>query len=148
MVTSLDSGEFTAAAFLVDGNDGSWCAIYPLSRRRPLTIGRSGRNAVVVGHDRCSRHHCEILWRRNHWIVLDLDSSNGTYVNGQRIENSHRVTMGDELRIADRVFRLTSSVVEIDGESQDASRDQCLPDNLTSTLFEQETSASEPGINE
>jgi pSer/pThr/pTyr-binding forkhead associated (FHA) protein len=92
----------------------------------------------VIAHDRCCRHHCEIFWQRNRWIVCDLESSNGTYLNGQRSSGAVPISMGDQLRIAHSVFRLTSSVVEIDGQSLDAPGTTGSQDNMKATMFDNE----------
>lgn len=50
-----------------------------------IRVGRSRDNEVVIDHLSVSRRHCEIRFEHGHWLVADLESANGTYVNGQRI---------------------------------------------------------------
>lgn len=50
-----------------------------------FSIGRSHDNALVLDDPRVSRHHAEIRVIRDHFILFDLNSSGGTYVNGQRV---------------------------------------------------------------
>jgi pSer/pThr/pTyr-binding forkhead associated (FHA) protein len=49
------------------------------------TIGRSHENSVVLDDPRVSRKHIEIRVIRDHFVIFDLNSSGGTYVNGQRV---------------------------------------------------------------
>ena len=64
---------------------------------RPLTLGRSQACDVVVAHDTVSRRHAE-LWRDgDRWFVTDLGSSNGTWVEGRRVDRARRVRSGDQI---------------------------------------------------
>ncbi|HSZ58972.1 MAG TPA: ATPase, T2SS/T4P/T4SS family [Tepidisphaeraceae bacterium] len=65
----------------------------------PLTIGRHRDNRLVLGDNLCSRFHCIIAKARKGYIVRDLNSSNGTLVNGSPtrlapLMNGDRVTIG------------------------------------------------------
>jgi pSer/pThr/pTyr-binding forkhead associated (FHA) protein len=51
----------------------------------PITIGRSHENLVVLDDPRVSRKHLEIRVIREHFVLFDLNSSGGTFVNGQRV---------------------------------------------------------------
>ena len=51
-----------------------------------ICIGRDRSNSLVIGDDLVSRFHCEIMQRDGRWHVKDIDSSNGTYVNGTKIQ--------------------------------------------------------------
>jgi pSer/pThr/pTyr-binding forkhead associated (FHA) protein len=62
-------------------------------------IGR-GEDCDLALHDaEVSRHHCTIRIRSGEAVASDLGSSNGTFVNGQRIVSQTRVRTGDELRL-------------------------------------------------
>src|SRR4051812_25889591 len=64
----------------------------------PLTIGRHPQNAVVISDPVSSRRHCVIEKTPNGWRVRDLNSSNGTRLNGLVIEQS-RLLPGDIVTI-------------------------------------------------
>ena len=65
--------------------------------QRPLTLGRSRYCDVVVAHDTVSRRHAE-LWREgDRFYVTDLGSSNGTWVDGRRVDRERRVRRGDQI---------------------------------------------------
>jgi pSer/pThr/pTyr-binding forkhead associated (FHA) protein len=51
----------------------------------PITIGRSHENVIVLDDPRVSRKHLEIRVIREHFVLFDLNSSGGTFVNGQRV---------------------------------------------------------------
>jgi pSer/pThr/pTyr-binding forkhead associated (FHA) protein len=50
-----------------------------------IRIGRSKDNDIVLDHLSVSRHHAEVRREDDNWVIADLESANGTYVNGQRI---------------------------------------------------------------
>ena len=54
----------------------------------PVTLGRDKRNSIVIRDQEASRHHLRIKKRGNLYILEDLESRNGTYVNGDRVVNS------------------------------------------------------------
>lgn len=50
-----------------------------------VTLGRAPDNDIVLDHPLVSRYHLAIEWRDDRWIVVDLGSTNGFYVSGQRM---------------------------------------------------------------
>jgi hypothetical protein len=73
----------------------------------PLTIGRGGQNDLVLsGDDFASARHVRIESRRDGVWVQDLDSTNGTYVNGARVTGAQRLEPGDVLRVGETDLRL------------------------------------------
>ena len=78
---------------------------WPLDKTR-LTIGR-GHDCDIVLPDRVvSRRHACIDRRDGEYFIVDDDSKNGTFVNGNPVTEPHRLIDGDEIQIALR-FRLT-----------------------------------------
>lgn len=57
---------------------------YPI-KNDVTTIGRLGSNDVVVLDPNVSRVHAEVRWEGDGWILVDLGSTNGTYVDGRKI---------------------------------------------------------------
>jgi len=78
---------------------GGWRSEIPLRRRR-TRIGRGSRNDVVLGSLRISQVHAEILKGESGVSIRDLKSTNGTYVNGRRIELT-TLHDGDTIRFGD-----------------------------------------------
>jgi pSer/pThr/pTyr-binding forkhead associated (FHA) protein len=60
-----------------------------------VRIGRGDANDVVIGQPEISRHHCRLTWNGSRYVVQDLGSKNGTYVNGMRVRTSKDVYEGD-----------------------------------------------------
>lgn len=96
----------------------------------PFTIGRHEATDLQINSSRVSREHARILHEDGAYRVKDLGSTNGTFLNGQRIEQSV-LNDGDLLVVADveLTFFLgqatpTSAVTQVLGsESEDANRE-------------------------
>lgn len=73
---------------------------------RGLTMGRSETRDVVVPDPAASRHHCSVVPRENSWVLRDMGSANGVYVNGVRVRES-LLADGDRIRIGNTEFRFT-----------------------------------------
>jgi pSer/pThr/pTyr-binding forkhead associated (FHA) protein len=72
----------------------------------PLTIGRADDNAVPLPDDEfASGHHARIESQRDGVWILDLGSTNGTYVNGARLDGRRLLHEGDVVQIGDTDFR-------------------------------------------
>ncbi|MFK7872871.1 MAG: HD domain-containing phosphohydrolase [Oligoflexales bacterium] len=72
-------------------------------RSFPALIGRDQQSDIVVQDNSISRFHVRIRKRGRIHIIEDLDSSNGTFVNGERVHNATLHT-GDHILIGDTVF--------------------------------------------
>ncbi|MDZ4819832.1 MAG: EAL domain-containing protein [Planctomycetota bacterium] len=73
----------------------------------PFSIGRNDTTDLPINSTRVSREHAAIVKAGNTYRVRDLDSTNGTFVNGQRIEEA-TLSDGDILMIADVEFTFFS----------------------------------------
>jgi pSer/pThr/pTyr-binding forkhead associated (FHA) protein len=72
----------------------------------PLTIGRSGENTISLdGDEFASGHHARIESQRDGVWLLDLGSTNGTFVNGERVEGRQQLHRGDLVQIGDTELR-------------------------------------------
>jgi pSer/pThr/pTyr-binding forkhead associated (FHA) protein len=72
----------------------------------PLTIGRGSQNVIAIdGDEFASARHVRVEPRGDGVWVHDLGSTNGTYVNGTRIEAAHRLRPGDVLRVGETDLR-------------------------------------------
>ncbi|MDN5348047.1 MAG: hypothetical protein PWP65_1611 [Clostridia bacterium] len=63
------------------------------------SIGRDRRNDIVLPEDHVSARHALILQQGGTWYIQDLGSTNGTYVNGIRIEEAVELRPGDIIKI-------------------------------------------------
>ncbi|MEE2707776.1 MAG: sigma 54-interacting transcriptional regulator [Planctomycetota bacterium] len=86
-------------AYLIIREGTKWTDVYRLVPGQAVTIGRAPTNHVVVKDERCSRNHAEIFLSGDHWIVRDLDSRNGTFVDGDRMEEDFTLKPEDVIRI-------------------------------------------------
>jgi FHA domain len=72
----------------------------------PMTIGRSAENtAALEGDDFASAQHARVESQRDGVWILDLGSTNGTFVNGERMDGRHRLRNGDVVRIGQTELR-------------------------------------------
>jgi len=72
----------------------------------PTTIGRASDNAVsLAGDDFASGHHARVESARDGVWIVDLGSTNGTLVNGERLNGRRRLHEGDVLQIGDTELR-------------------------------------------
>lgn len=72
--------------------------IYPLDKPI-LTIGRSLENQFVLDHPSVSRYHAQLRAWNDQYVLFDLSSRSGTFVNGQRIQQA-ALRSGDLICIA------------------------------------------------
>jgi len=81
-------------AFLIIGGS----QIFPL-RQIVINIGRRLDNQVVIDDPRVSRNHTQLRAIRGHYILFDLNSTGGTYINGQRVAQQ-TLKPGDVISLA------------------------------------------------
>ena len=68
----------------------------------PLTIGRSEDNTITLdGDEFASGHHARVESGRDGVWIVDLGSTNGTFVNGERVEGRRQLHRGDLVQIGD-----------------------------------------------
>jgi hypothetical protein len=77
---------------------------FPL--HRSLRIGRAPDNEVQLQDGMISRHHAHIVAQEDACYVADLESANGTFVNGEQISESVWLLPEDEIQVGDTVLRL------------------------------------------
>jgi DNA-binding winged helix-turn-helix (wHTH) protein len=94
--------ELSEAALLLwveaDEIKGRWTLEAPVT-----TIGRWHDNDVVVDDRWVSRHHARVVKQDDHYVVEDLDSKNGTFVNGQRTAAPTPLSDGDVVQVTPRI---------------------------------------------
>lgn len=72
----------------------------------PITIGRSADCTVVIDDDYASNHHARISPHESGWIIEDLGSTNGTYVQRTRVTAAMSVPLSTPIRIGKTVMEL------------------------------------------
>ena len=69
-------------------------------------IGRGRDCSLQINEAEVSRHHCMLRGRGEQYTLSDLGSSNGTFLNGNRLRSQATLQDGDELRIGRHRFRV------------------------------------------
>ncbi len=77
-------------------------AVYELEADE-ITIGRGNKNTIVVRDNEVSREHCRLVRLSENYEVRDLDSSNGTFVNGQRVSSTWLLSRGELIELGDTI---------------------------------------------
>jgi len=95
-----------------------------------VVMGRDSSNAIVIKDPTVSRQHCQIEKRGSSFFITDLDSQNGTFVNGKRIIEA-KLKHGDEMLIGKYTIRF----MEEEGFSKSAQSDT---DSKRMLLMEEE----------
>jgi ABC transport system ATP-binding/permease protein len=89
----------------LDGTEKS----YRLQTHRPFTVGRDPGNDIILRDPKVSRHHAEIVFERGFFVLHDLASANGTYVNGKRVRVAP-LTHGAKLRMGNSYGRFSEEL--------------------------------------
>jgi uncharacterized protein YkwD len=80
---------------------------------KEISIGSAaGNDLVILNEPSVSRRHAKIECRRRAYRVVDLESTNGTYVNGERVRGASIFRIGDELRFGRAQYRFNPSIAK------------------------------------
>lgn len=71
-----------------------------------ITIGRKEGNNVVLSEPYVSANHAKILLKNNEIIIEDLNSTNGVFVNEEKIHGFSKLRANDRIRIGNIVFKV------------------------------------------
>jgi hypothetical protein len=71
-----------------------------------LAIGRSSESGLVIRDDYTSTHHARLLLWKDGWVIQDLDSTNGTFLNGGRVTLPTLIPLGAPVKIGTTTFEL------------------------------------------
>jgi pSer/pThr/pTyr-binding forkhead associated (FHA) protein len=80
-------------------------AEFPLGRDE-ITIGRSGDSAIIIRDDYTSTHHARLMLWNDRWMLQDLDSTNGTFLDGMRVTAPVPVPLGATVKVGQTTFEL------------------------------------------
>jgi pilus assembly protein CpaF len=115
-----------------------------------VSVGRVQGNHIVLPKGNVSKRHARLLYRDGRFIVTDLNSTNGTYVNRRRIAQATIVREGDRIYVGDFVLRVepTAESSDLPAGSDDAarstSRTDSAPPSSPSQAVPQSSRASIP----
>jgi Nif-specific regulatory protein len=88
-----------ATAYLVVRRDDGYGDVFPLTAGQRHTLGRAATNRIVLKDDLCSREHAEVYHGEGRWRLRDLDSLNGTRLNGEVLDTEWELSPGDEVHL-------------------------------------------------
>jgi pSer/pThr/pTyr-binding forkhead associated (FHA) protein len=69
------------------------------------TLGRSRQSDVMLDDPGVSRTHAEVRPRGGSWVLTDLGSTNGSRLNGRRVEGTEVLKPGDEIELGSSLIR-------------------------------------------
>ncbi|MCL4211596.1 MAG: FHA domain-containing protein, partial [Phycisphaerales bacterium] len=108
---------------------------FTLPDNEPQLIGRS-TEALPITDRSVSRRHAELTPDGRDWYVRDIDSANGTWVNGERITTRVKLAPGDQIRCGSTLFlfglepgetRPSSPIRVVGPEDMDATVERTVP---------------------
>ena len=74
-----------------------------------ITLGRKPENTIVLSEPFVSGNHAKIYAKNNNLYVEDLNSTNGVYVNNERIQEKYKLVADDEVKIGSAIFKVLKS---------------------------------------
>ncbi len=126
--------------------EGPEMAPFSTSGQGPLQIGRAEDADICLPDLSVSRHHASLVKRKSCWLVIDLDSRHGTYLNTIRLEPNEEVRLagGDLLRVGMWTFLVIAQDEETDHEpvNYDAPEIANVESSRTSTADSYATRAT------
>jgi len=91
-----------------------------------LTIGRDSTNDIVIEHRLASRRHARFEKDDVGFYIRDLESTNGTFVNGERIQGAHLLRNNDEVWVGDTVIVFRDPEATMKGTPPPVARHRVL----------------------
>ncbi|MCC5830263.1 MAG: FHA domain-containing protein [Phycisphaeraceae bacterium] len=114
---------------------------FELPDHEPQQIGRSSESLQLRDHT-ISRRHAELTPDQGRWIIRDLGSSNGTFVNGVRVTEQRLLQPGDQVRTGNTIFLFGAEVsdqrrqrVRMTGDEMDSHVEAAIPSNADSMIM-------------
>jgi hypothetical protein len=79
-----------------------------------LTIGREASNPIAINDAEISRKHSQLVLQGGKYVLTDLGSTNGTFVNGQRLTGQHVLQPGEVISLGEQISLLFEAISVID----------------------------------
>jgi transcriptional regulator with GAF, ATPase, and Fis domain len=109
-------------SYLVIRQGRRWNDIFRLTPGQAITIGRASTNAIVIPEEMCSRVHAEISEVAGDWVLRDLQSRNGTLLNGLAIEKPTALKQGDTIQVGSGQMEFVQSLAGVFEPSIEAAK--------------------------
>jgi len=100
-----------------------------------LTVGRRESNDIVLRFGNVSGQHCEFSLNQGWWFIKDMNSQNGTRVNGLRVEKK-RLDPGDRVTISHHDYEIKYSPTDNGGDESRPPDDDVFADIMGRSLME------------
>ena len=111
---SSESAQPVPGALLIFSGNTPQLRAVPVSAKTPVILGRNDVGGVPLPDQRVSSRHCEVRYDGHHFTVSDLNSNNGTWVDGVKLEATagapSKALPGSVLRLAQTVFLLCADL--------------------------------------
>ena len=126
----------------IKGGDGQDCLviIYTVNSRElgkrfsladgAVKLGRGGENTIILDNDSVSRRHARVEIRNGMHFLVDMNSTNGTYVNDE-IVHDHPLRRGDQIKIGDTILKFLSGS-DLESQYHETIYRMTIIDGLTS----------------
>jgi pSer/pThr/pTyr-binding forkhead associated (FHA) protein len=85
--------------------------IYPLEAPE-IIIGRDASNIIAINDAEVSRKHAKLILQNSTYIIQDLGSTNGTFINGQRITTSQELKPGDSITLGENIVLMYETLFD------------------------------------
>jgi len=95
----------------------------------PVQMGRGSENTIVLENDSVSRRHCRIEKRGRNYYLMDLESTNGSYVNDELCKEM-QLRRGDQLKIGDTILKFLSGS-DVEAQYHETIYRMTIMDGLT-----------------
>jgi Nif-specific regulatory protein len=102
-----------ATAYLVVRRDDGFGDVFPLLSEQICSLGRASSNRIVLKDDLCSREHAEVCYDEGRWRLRDLDSLNGTRLNGLPVEGERELAPNDEVQLGHTRFLFVEDMASL-----------------------------------
>ncbi len=95
----------------------------------PVLLGRGSENTIVLENDSVSRRHCRVEKRGRNYYVVDLDSTNGSYVNDELVTDI-QLRRGDQVKVGDTILKFLSGS-DVEAQYHETIYRMTIVDGLT-----------------
>ncbi|WP_129630430.1 FHA domain-containing protein [Candidatus Oscillochloris fontis] len=104
-----------------------------------ISVGRDSSNDIVIDHPLASRRHARFVREGDGFVLHDLESTNGTFLNGERLTGNQELRNQDQVIIADTVITFQDPEATVKGalppELLRAVREELRVDSRTKQVF-------------
>ncbi|MBE7432938.1 MAG: FHA domain-containing protein [Anaerolineales bacterium] len=109
-----------------------------------LTIGRDSTNGVAINDAEISRKHARLMFQGGKYVLEDLGSTNGTFVNGQRLAGPVVLKPGDVVSLGEQIVLMYDAIAGDAGATVAVSRKAVQPSPPAYSAPQQSYSAPPP----